>query len=351
MSGNTTFEEWSLDAELKNLGEIIQAMVKGDLTKRAKVRCVEFRDLANKINILAESVQKHINELEDYADKLEAGAARKHLSIEELEGYADKLEAGAVRKHAFIDEMEEYANRLETGVAERMKELAEIGEAVAGLSHCIKNVVNNLKAGSYVIEQGLKKDKTDKVKQGWSMLGRNIGKISDLAMDMLFYSKRRTPEYQLVKINSLISEIESLVKEKANSLNVKIQKELDPEIGEICLDPKGIYRCLLNLVSNSLDACEERGDGIVCIKSYLAGEGDYLKIEVSDNGCGIEEESLKRLFTTFFSTKGSKGTGLGLPVTYKIIREHGGSISVQSQVDQGTTFSIQLPAKRTLAGG
>ncbi len=86
MSTNTTFEEWSLDAELKNLGEIIQAMVKGDLTKRAKVKCVEFKDLANKINILAETVQKHVNELEDYADKLEAGAARKHISIGELEG-------------------------------------------------------------------------------------------------------------------------------------------------------------------------------------------------------------------------------------------------------------------------
>ncbi len=110
------------------------------------------------------------------------------------------------------------------------------------------------------------------------------------------------------------------------------------------IDPKGIYRCLLNLVSNSIDACDN--DGIVKLRTDIFPQDNLLTISVSDNGCGISKENIEKLFEVFFSTKGSKGTGLGLSVTHKIITEHGGEIKVTSEPGEDTEFQINLPLNR-----
>jgi signal transduction histidine kinase len=133
---------------------------------------------------------------------------------------------------------------------------------------------------------------------------------------MLAYSKERKPETQLCQVNQICKE----------GINV---------------DPQGIHRCLLNLLTNAVDAVEE-DDGEVRISTHYQEENGML-ITVEDNGSGIPEQISQRIFDVFFSTKGSQGTGLGLAVTKKIIEEHGGRIEVQSIPDQGTTFTIQLP--------
>ena len=108
------------------------------------------------------------------------------------------------------------------------------------------------------------------------------------------------------------------------------------------MDPKGIYRCLLNLVSNSIYACQEKGGGEISIET--SGDREKkLKIAVTDTGTGISKENLEHIFDVFFSTKGSKGTGLGLAVTKQIISEHLGIITVDSEIGKGSKFTITLP--------
>ena len=131
------------------------------------------------------------------------------------------------------------------------------------------------------------------------------------------------------------------MRESAKEKNVHISLELQPDIGEVTLDPKGVYRCILNLVSNAVDA-SDKPEGAVTIATQVVEEDSLLKISVSDNGCGISEEDKGKLFNVFFSTKGSKGTGLGLAVTEKIVSEHGGEIKVASKDGAGTTFTITL---------
>ncbi len=364
MTKSNLSQIWSISEDISYLCEIIKGIDKENPETPGGTSYLERTGLAGKINQLTENIQQYeetiekyadfleagaarkqalIIEIEEYADKLEAGVANKKLSTESAEEYADRLELGAVQTHEFAEKMEEYANRLEMGVAERMKELAEIGEAVASLSHCIKNIVNNLKAGSYVIEKGIEKEKPELVKRGWGILGKNIMKMSDLALDMLAYSKKRTPDYEEIDINSLVEETTDFFQEKATSLNIKIHKEFDQRIKEVCLEPRGIYRCLLNFISNSIDACENMDDRNIYVKTSLIDDEDNVRIDITDTGCGMSEETKEKLFTTFFSTKGSKGTGLGLPTSYKIIKEHGGTIEVESKADEGTTFSIILP--------
>ena len=109
------------------------------------------------------------------------------------------------------------------------------------------------------------------------------------------------------------------------------------------IDPNGIKRCLLNLITNAVDACKDRS-GAVTVETWGPGQDGLVHVRIKDTGCGMSKETRAKLFTVFFSTKGSKGTGLGLPVTKKIVEEHGGWISFKSELGKGSKFSIYLPA-------
>jgi signal transduction histidine kinase len=112
------------------------------------------------------------------------------------------------------------------------------------------------------------------------------------------------------------------------------------------IDPEGIHRAVLNIVTNAIDASEGADNARVIVKTEWDAEKSLARISVTDNGVGIDEADLPSIFQIFASTKGSRGTGLGLPVSQKIIREHGGKIAVASQRGHGSTFSIELPMSR-----
>jgi signal transduction histidine kinase len=118
--------------------------------------------------------------------------------------------------------------------------------------------------------------------------------------------------------------------------------------------PEGLHRALLNIATNALDAVEDRKAPQVALGTVLEGDGEWVRILVIDNGIGIPASKLPDIFRPFISTKGAKGTGLGLAVSRKILREHGGDILVQSQPGKGTKFILRLPLKSPLsadAGG
>ncbi len=140
----------------------------------------------------------------------------------------------------------------------------------------------------------------------------------------------------------------------ARSKGVAVTLDLDPDMGEVVVDPDTLHRSLLNLINNAIDACLEDEDLSksfgVKIQSKREGD-DALLLSVSDNGCGMDEQTLAQLFTPMFSSKGGKGTGLGLLVTQKLIEEHQGRIHVETQPGQGTTFFVKLPFETAQAPG
>jgi signal transduction histidine kinase len=167
-------------------------------------------------------------------------------------------------------------------------------------------------------------------------------------LDMLAYSKPREPVYAEINGNNIPAEVVELLHEKAKSKGVDLQFIPDDQLGKVMLDGKAIYRGLLNLITNALDACPQES-GKVEVKTHLLPEGEQFQIVVRDNGQGISEENLAKLGRAFFSTKGSEGTGLGLSVTYKVIEEHKGHVQVDSKVGAGTTFTVTLPIKGPLS--
>lgn len=229
----------------------------------------------------------------------------------------------------------------------KTERLTAIGQTIAGLAHCIKNVLNGILGGSYMIDLGFRKDDTAKVMKGWEIVKKNNSFLQNLVLDMLSYSKNREPQYELVDINDIITSLCNLMEIKAKDKNISISWTPNSSLSKIMLDPKGIQRCLLNLISNAIDACGQNEDGHVIVSTNIINK-HMFSISVSDNGCGIHEKNRSKLFQMFYSTKGANGTGLGLVVTYKIIKEHGGDIEVESEVGKGTIFIIKLPLRKKI---
>jgi PAS domain S-box-containing protein len=229
--------------------------------------------------------------------------------------------------------------------------VSAMGQAVAGMAHYIKNILNGLQGGVYMVNTSMAKDKPQLMTKGWAMVENNIGKISDLVMNMLIYSKEREPDYVSCAPNEIAQEVYDLLEEKAAQSNVKLVKDFDPSIQECFLDPGGPHRCLLNLVSNAIDACvfdpEEEKDFVVTMKTREGA--DYIQFDVVDNGLGMTKEVKSKIFDRFFSTKGGRGTGLGLLVTQKIIEEQGGSIVFESEPGKGTCFQMRFPRRLSAA--
>ena len=224
--------------------------------------------------------------------------------------------------------------------------LAAVGQTVAGMAHCVKNILHGLKGGSYMVNIGIKNENTEKLQAGWNMVQRNITRTHDLVQDLLTYSKERQPEMAPCDPNTVVEEVIELMQAVAMENNVTLETSLSPEIEEMLLDERSLHRSLLNLVGNAIDACRDdpnMGKTHLVKVSTSMDNDQTICFDVTDNGSGMSEEVKNKLFSSFFSTKGPQGTGLGLLVTSKLIEEHKGTISVDSQLDQGTTLSIRLP--------
>src|SRR5262245_44888169 len=226
--------------------------------------------------------------------------------------------------------------------------LAAIGQTIAALSHHIKNILQGLRSGSDIIKMGLKDKNDTLIQQGWRIAEKNQGKIYDLVMDMLSYSKERVPAVETTDLNETVRDVFELMENHAREVGVKLELSLGEGLPAIPVDPEGIHRALLNIVGNAIDAVEGRPSPLVTLGTRLAEEG-WLKIVVIDNGVGIPQEKLAEIFKPFVSTKGARGTGLGLAVSRTILREHGGDIVVQSQVGIGSKFLLKLPLKSPLS--
>ena len=227
--------------------------------------------------------------------------------------------------------------------------LAAIGQTIAHLSHSIKNILQALRSGNEILKLGLNEKDDALLQQGWRMADKAQGKIYDLVMDMLSYSKEREPAVELTDINGLGREVVDLCAPRAKELGIKLEYSPGEGLPQILVDPEGVHRALLNIVGNALDAVEDRKNPQVTVGARPDPETGWVRILVLDNGVGIPPEKVADIFKPFVSTKGSKGTGLGLAVSRKILREHGGDIIVQSQVGKGSKFILRLPIKSPLA--
>lgn len=231
--------------------------------------------------------------------------------------------------------------------------LAAMGETVASLSHAIKNILQGLRGGADVVELGLKKDDVTIAKGGWSILKRNIDRIVALTLNMLTYSRQRSIEPEVTRLGALLNDCAQLLAGVVDARQVALIVDVDPELPPMLMDPTLMHQALMNLLTNALEAVEAK-KGVVTVRVVYHPAGGAAKLEgwsgptaeilVIDNGPGIPLDRQAWIFEPFNTTKGGRGTGLGLAVAKRIVEEHKGRLSLESSPGKGATFRVILPA-------
>ena len=225
--------------------------------------------------------------------------------------------------------------------------LASIGELAAGIAHEINNPVAIMVQEAGWIDDLLHDDDPTS-EENLVEINRAVGQIrtqgdrcKEITYKLLSFARKTDPSVRAVVLNDIVDEVMGLTSQKTRYANVQIVTELSPDLPSIQASPTEIQQVLLNLVNNAVDAIERPGGTVTVVTRT---EGDAVVLEVRDTGKGIPEANLARIFDPFFTTKPvGQGTGLGLSICYGIVEKAGGSITVESEIEKGTTFTVSFP--------
>ncbi|MFO8085608.1 MAG: ATP-binding protein [Desulfobacterales bacterium] len=251
-----------------------------------------------------------------------------------------------VNRIAKADMEKEMMNQqvIETG------KLASIGELAAGIAHEINNPVAIMVEEAGWIQDLLEEEEfqegenLEEFSRALAQINAQGRRCKEITHKLLSFARKTDSQVQELQINELIEEVISLSTQRAKYSNVVVNTNLDQNLPQIPISSTEFQQVLLNLINNAMDAMEKTG-GTLDISTSQQNEDIIIILE--DTGPGIPEVNLSKIFDPFFTTKPvGKGTGLGLSICYGIIKKMGGQISVQSAVNKGTTFTIQIPIKK-----
>jgi len=217
----------------------------------------------------------------------------------------------------------------------KSEKLSLVGELAAGVAHEIRNPLTSIKGFIQLFQQGFRKE------EYFPVILKELSRVEDIIKEFLSLAKPQEIQLKQVKIPALLKEIETLLKSEAHLKNVEIKLEIKQKIPLVMCDQNQMKQVLLNLCKNSIEAIDRNKKGTIII-SALVEENKNLLIQVMDNGIGLNEERLKRLGEPFFSNK-EKGTGLGVMICFRIIKDHNGTLTFKSVENKGTTATIRLP--------
>lgn len=224
--------------------------------------------------------------------------------------------------------------------------LTSLGFMLGSMSHGVKGMLTALDGGIYRLESGLRKNDASRVEAASATLKDVVGRIKKMVLDILYYAKSREIEMEEVPATQFLNDTAALVRPKATSAGIQYTINIPDELGSIQVDSSSMSAALVNFLENAVDACDQPASDKKYAISVTAREaGDNIEIDISDNGSGMDRETCEKIFTLFFSSKGKKGTGIGLFISNQTIEQHGGRIKVDSEQDKGTTFLITLPRR------
>jgi PAS domain S-box-containing protein len=233
-----------------------------------------------------------------------------------------------------------------TQIRELQSNLSSLGLMIGSISHSIKGVLTGLDAGVYLLNKGFVKRDSSQMESGLDIVRRMVERIRRMILDILFCAKERELGRESVDVNRFAEDLLLSCRPYAAGKNVQLSGEVADGLGWFEVDPNLLRSAVNNLLENAVDACAVEGS----LKDYrvvlhVEASAEAVGISVEDNGIGMTPEQLKNLFTVFFSTKGIQGTGLGLFITDRIIRRHGGDITVESSPGLGSRFCLLIPRK------
>jgi len=248
------------------------------------------------------------------------------------------------------EKLQEYTKNLEKLIHEKTElqsHLASLGLMIASISHGIKGLLTGLDGGMYILNSGFAKKNQSQIKEGWELVKLMVERIRKMVMDILFYAKERDLTYERINILTFAEEVAKELEPQMKVYKIEFKKKFISTAGEFEVDGPYIHSALINIIGNAIDACKGDQTNIAPkITFEIREHKKNIIFEISDNGIGMDPETLDKIFTPLFSSKGKKGTGLGLFISNTIIEQHGGTINVKSTPGKGALFQIEMPKKR-----
>ena len=244
-------------------------------------------------------------------------------------------------------QLTDYTENLEKLVREKTElqdHLASLGLMISSISHGVKGLLTGLDAGIHKLDYGVARKDHERIEKGLGILKITVERLRKMILDIIYYAKERGMDWSQVEVSNFGEEVVKVVEHKIKGQNIELIKDFDPKIGKCEFDDEHMHSALVNILENAVDACtkdESKKSHKVnfCIKQ----KKNHLIFEITDDGVGIDREAVEKIFTPFFSTKGNKGTGLGLFIANKIVEQHGGKIHVKSTPGHETRFTIRIP--------
>ncbi|MBZ4684748.1 MAG: Multi-sensor signal transduction histidine kinase [Desulfomicrobiaceae bacterium] len=222
--------------------------------------------------------------------------------------------------------------------------LTSLGMMLGSMSHGLKGLLMALDGGAYRVEKGIQTGDMNRVKSGWETVRHRIQQIRKTALDILYYSKNRTHQFQPQSLEKVANDLKEMISSRAETHHIAFSADIISPQGSLALDDAAFTSAMANIVENAVDACRmetSRHDHRITLRIH--SESSWAVITISDTGIGMDQDTLDKMFTLFFSSKGALGTGIGMFVTHEIIQAHGGRIEVKSAPHQGTSFQVFLP--------
>lgn len=228
-------------------------------------------------------------------------------------------------------------------LADLQDHLSSLGLMVGSVSHGLKGLLTGLDGGMYMLDSGLEKEDTSQAKEGLQMVKSMTERIRNMVLDLLFYAKKRELKTQPVNVAEFAEDVADVVAAKLEWQHIEFIRDFTNASGEVSIDSGMLRSALVNILENAMDACLADEDKSSKISFKAETQTDQVLFEIEDNGIGMDDDTMKNIFTLFFSSKGKQGTGLGLFIANKVVTEHNGEIRVDSEKGKGSKFTVTIP--------
>jgi signal transduction histidine kinase len=231
-----------------------------------------------------------------------------------------------------------------TQIRQLQDHLSSLGLLIGSISHGIKGLLTGLDGGMYRVETGFEKEDQDRVEEGWAIVKHMVSRIRNMSIDLLYYAKERDLQWEKTDVLTFAHDVALIVEPKIRGHDIEFVRDFDESVGEFEVDSGVLSSALINILENAMDACiEDSSKKSHKIVFGVRQDEDDIIFNVSDNGIGMDAETTEMLFTLFYSSKGTEGTGLGLFISNQIIEQHEGSIQVDSTPGEGSRFIVRMP--------
>ena len=232
-----------------------------------------------------------------------------------------------------------------TQIRQLQDHLTSLGLMLGSMSHGVKGMLTALDGGIYQLESGLARQDPERIQRAFDQVKQMAERIKKMVLEILYYAKSRELNYQPVDVAQMSRDIIETVKPVAEKNKVRLEVDISQSLGTVEVDANWVQVAIVNILENAIDACvsdHDKSEHQVLFKVFLI-KPERLCYIIQDNGMGMDQETREKMFTLFFSSKGSRGTGLGLFIAHHVIRQHGGAVQVESKPRDGSKFQICLP--------